>query len=218
MFFIIILWILIISDKMDTKNLEMCKYNNCNFNSSTEYNLKIFFNNVFDLYRYEVIMIIIIIFLFNFDIGLIIFTIYIILYILNSHENQYFTNKTNKIKQDIQNDPANEIKYNNCRPATMNNPYANFLIGDNPNISACNDDRNIQNKNTFNLFNVYENSSDINIGSSNKAIRDFYTKTVTKYPPNTNEFAKWLYTDNKKLTCKLDNNCLKYDDIRYHTR
>jgi hypothetical protein len=137
--------------------------------------------------------------------------------VLNSHENKYFTDKTNKIKKEIELDPNNEIKHNNCRPSTMNNPYGNYLIGDNLTISACDDDRNKQNRDKFNMFNVYENASDINIGSSNKAFRGFYTKTVTKHPVDTNEFAKWVY-GNKKLTCKTDNNCLRYDDIRYHTR
>ena len=197
---------------------EMCKYNNnCNIDNNTEYNLKILLNNIFGLYKYEVIMIIIMIFLFNFNVGIIIFIIYVFMFALNTHENNYFNNKTNKIKQLIKNDPYNEIKYNNCRPATMNNPYGNYLIGDNLMISACNDQKNIDNSNTYNMFNVYENASDINIGSTNKALRNFYTKPVTKYPVDSIKFAEWLY-NNDKLTCKINNNCLKYDDIRYHTR
>ena len=200
---------------MDIKLKKICKNNNnCNINSNAEYDLKIFINNIYDIYKYEVIMIIITVMVFNFNFGLMIFVIYLVLFVLNTNENKY-TN--DKIDNKINDETNKEIKYNDCRPATMDNPYANYLIGDNISINACNDKINITNSDTYNMFNVYENATDINIGSSNKGLKDFYTKPVTSYPANSIEFAKWLY-NGQKTTCKIDNNCLRIDDIRYHSR
>lgn len=176
-------------------------------------------NDIFNKNRHHIILLILIIYVFNFNVGLMMSIIYILLYLLNDGKIKYDKFIDNKIADEINENPLNEIKYNNCRPATINNPYANYLIGDqNLMVNACTDQNNISKSHEYNMLNVYENAHDINIGSNNKALRNFYTNTVTSYPVDTIKFAKYLYKDDEKLTCKIHNNCLRYDDIRYQSR
>lgn len=191
---------------------------NSKFHSIDDQNVKIFVNNITGQYLYESMTILVLLFLINIKFGLFSSVIFAILYLLNYNENKYNEEQKNKIKKELLEDPLKYTEYKGCRPATMDNPNANFLIGSDPTISACTDKHNENNKNNFIMFNVYENSNDIGIGYSNKASRDFYTNTITMHPVNTVEFANWLYNSNQKLTCKGDNNCLLFDDIRYHSR
>jgi hypothetical protein len=202
---------------MDQSLESVCKYGNCKIENKDEYNIKKFTNSIYTNYKYDFLMILIVCYYLNINFGMIITVLYILLYLLNEHENIYLKNNIDKINKEIISDPLKEKQYNNCRSSTMSNPYANYLIGEEPNLPACTDKRNEENKDKFNMFNVYENSNNITIGYSNKAIRDFYTLPVTTSTNDVTTFAKWLYT-NDKLNCKNDGNCLKYDDIRYHTR
>jgi hypothetical protein len=113
-------------------------------------------------------------------------------------------------------------KNKNCRKPTLNNPYANYNLNEDGNIETCLSDNNNKLMDEYNLINVYENTYDKNtilksIGATNKALRDFYKLSNTSYPNKMNELAIWTY-QNTNLSCKEDNNCLQYDDIRYHSR
>ena len=150
----------------------------------------------------QFLCIVIILFIFNWNIGLFAFILYGIIYLLSNYKDYYYKNL----------DPLKLNNNNlNCRLPTFNNPYSNYNVNEDPNLKACNIDTKL------NMFNVYENSSDKTVGSTNKAIRDFYTTPITENPNNSIKFAKWLYTD-VNLTCKTDNNCFQFDDIRYHSR
>ena len=81
-----------------------------------------------------------------------------------------------------------------CRIPTMNNPYANHLITDLTNLSACNNKYYDMIKDKYNNFNVYYNAKNININSMSKNIRTFYTTTITNNPNNLNEFINFVYT------------------------
>jgi hypothetical protein len=197
---------------------ETLNSSNYKFHSIKDKNVKIFLNNITDKYLIESTMIIFSLFLINIKFGLFLSVIFFIIYLLNHNENKYNSEKKNKVKKELLDEPLKYIEYEGCRPATMNNPNANYLIGSDPTISACIDKHNEDNKNNYIMFNVYENAKNIHIGYTNKASRDFYTKTITKHPVDTNKFAKWLYNSNPRLTCKGDNNCLMFDDIRYHSR
>jgi len=145
-----------------------------------------------------------IIYLFNIKIGIVITILYLLFMYLNKHK------------------PINNTINKNCRKPTLNNPYANYNLNEDGNIETCLSDNNNKLMDEYNLINVYENTYNKNtslktIGSTNKALRDFYTLSSTSYPNKINDFAIWTYK-NTNLSCKEDNNCLQYDDIRYHSR
>jgi len=173
---------------------------------------KLFFNKLFYSNRFELLLVVFILFFFNLKIGLIGLILYGLIYSLNNYE--YSTININQIKQTR----LNNLNLNKkCRVATMNNPTANYNIGEDPNITSCTDDINLKNMEEYNQVNVYENASEKTAGSFNKSLRDFYTTSTTEYPNNSMTFANWLYND-IDLTCKINNNCFQYDDIRYHSR
>ena len=80
-----------------------------------------------------------------------------------------------------------------CRQPTMNNPYANYLLNDKSNLSACisKDYDNI--KNDYNNFNVYYNSKNISINSLLKINRTFYTTAITSHPNDLNKYIEFIY-------------------------
>ena len=168
-------------------------------------------------YYGQIIFIIMICYLLNIKFGIFCSIIFILVYLLNIHQNNYNIIINHNINNELINDPKKTEIYKQCRPATIDNPYGNYLIGENKDISVCNDNDNIKKADTFNSFNIYENASQINIGSINKMYRDFYTMPITSNINDTRTFAQTLYGNNN-LSCKTDNNCLQYDDIRYHTR
>ena len=172
--------------------------------------------NIIKNEQFFIIMIIIIFYFLNIKFGIFCSIIFILVYLLNYNKTNYNIIKKNLILKEME-DPKKIEKILKCRPATLDNPYANYLIGETANLSACKDQNNLNKSSTFNSFNVYENANDIHIGSTNKMYRNFYTTTITKNINDTNKFAKWLYLNNN-LSCKTDNNCLIYDDVRYHSR
>lgn len=178
---------------------------------------KKYLNDIFTIYIYHLISIVLIIYFLNIKLGIIFTVLCMLIYLLNMHENKYLLNKEELMNKEMENDTKKVEEYKKCRPATMNNPYANYLIGENKEISACTDENNIKKADLYNSFNVYQNSDQITIGSIGKLYRDFYTNTNTKIINNTNQFAKWLY-DGQNRSCKIDGNCLQYDDVRYHSR
>ena len=157
--------------------------------------------NIIDIYLKELIALVVIIFIINYKLGLIILFFFILFFILNKFRKEN-DNKDNKNKG------------NKCRIPTMNNPYGNYLIGEDHNLESCNLTDNNKISDNYNSFNVYENAHDINIGSTNKMYRDFYTTTITNNPNNVNDFINKTYI-NKNLSCKIDNNCLVNENIRF---
>jgi len=157
--------------------------------------------------RGELILIIILVYFFNIKAGIILTILYGLIYVLEQSTNG---------KKDYM-DKKLTISESKCRKPTMNNPYGNYNMYEDPNLKACiQKEDNINNIN-FNQFNVYENAKEKTVGSFNKSLRDFYVTPTTEYPNNESDFAKWLYRDTN-LTCKNDNNCLRFDDVRYHSR
>jgi hypothetical protein len=109
-----------------------------------------------------------------------------------------------------------------CRLPTENNPFMNpaitdFNNGDAP--AACNADDDEVKEIIDTKFNegLYRDIDDLfNIKNSQ---RQFYTVPVTSTPPDTVEFANWLYNTPKTTVCKEttpegQSNCLRYEDIR----
>lgn len=179
----------------------------------------LFSNKLFLDYIYEIILSILIIYLFNFKIGLIASIFYILLYSLNKYKLNYYNTHPDK---DQNKDRDRETSLNSVREPTMNNPYSNYNLNENPNLEAPKDRKTYETMVEYNKVNVYENSYDKNIsrltiGSFDKSLRDFYTTAITTYPNKSEEFANWTYSD-KTLTCKEDNNCFQFDDVRFHSR
>jgi len=159
----------------------------------------------------ELFLIVVSIFFFNIKLGLVVAILFGLMYCLHFKHN--LTNNININK----NNNLDNFKENKCRKPTMNNPYGNYNMGENPDLQSCDNDDDNLTKKKFNEFNVYENSNENTVGSSNKLMRDFYTTPITEYPNNSTKFAYWLYRD-VNLTCKNDNNCFLFDDIRFHSR
>ena len=103
-----------------------------------------------------------------------------------------------------------------CRIPTIDNPFMNpnvtdYGTGDHP--VACNtSDDKIKNTivDKFNS-NLYRNIEDI--WEIQNSQRQFYTIPSTSIPNQQKEFAEWLYKS--PITCKEDNQCLRYEDLRY---
>jgi hypothetical protein len=91
----------------------------------------------------------------------------------------------------------------------MNNPYANYILGENMNLKSCDNLNNNLKKDLFNGYNVYNNAINQTLNTSgnnileqmrllyginnNKIYRQFYTTTITNYPNNNVNFINWLY-------------------------
>lgn len=155
-------------------------------------------SDIFYKHKYDILVIVVMTFFFNYKFGIICMLLYALLFILTHFKiNEKLLEKSNK----------------QCRPNSHDNPYGNYIIGSNPEISDCNDE---DLKESNNKINLYENAHDKTIGSINKGLRDFYTMPVTNYPNDHIAFAKYLLPTT--ASCKIDGNCLQHDDIRYHTR
>lgn len=166
--------------------------------------------DLFINYRNDFILLIGILYIFNIYVGLITTVIYILIYILYMYNTNTNTNLNN-----IQINETNVI----CRPSTMNNPIGNYILTENHNIDACDDDINNKKNIYYNEYNLYEDARTKTPNSINKAHRNFYKMPNTSYPNDAIKFAKWLRNDNNgKLSCKTDNNCLLTDDVRFHSR
>ena len=172
---------------------------------------KLYLNRLFITYNNEIVLLVIILYFFNLKLGLIGTIFYVLIYLLNIHKMRYYNTHENK----------GEL-FDNIRVPTMNNPYSNYTLNENPELEAPKDKKYNQTMREYNKVNVFENSYDKNIslqtiGSFDKSLRDFYTMPITTYPNNAKDFATWTYLDRNR-TCKGDNDCLQYDDIRYHSR
>jgi len=173
-------------------------------------------SNTITDHLFEFVVISLIICLLNNKVGFIFLILCTLFLLLCKYHSNYFKYNRNKINNILKNDPINtEINFK-CRPSTLDNPYANFLIGSDPNIKACDDSINLQKSIDFNQYNLYENAKDKTFGSNNKAFRDFYTNPYTNYPNDNISFAKSL--KNNIPSCKENNNCLIYEDIRYQSK
>ncbi len=122
-------------------------------------------------------------------------------------------------KPDYSYEDYEQYRKNTCRKPTIDNPYMNpavtdFGNGDIP--EACNaDDENINEEitRTFN-DNLFRDVDAV--WERENSQRQFYTMPTTSVPPNTVEFANFLY--GQTSTCKEDNAlCMKniYEDLRY---
>ena len=128
---------------------------------------------------------------------------------------EYKSNNT--IQNNYTSDEILEYQQNTCKRPTRDNPFMNpnvtdYNNGDSP--TACNaDDEDIQKEIGLN-FNkdLYRNVEDL--WDKKNSQRQFYTLPSTSIPNNQVDFAKWLYLQPK--TCKeSQDNCLKYEDIRF---
>ncbi len=118
-------------------------------------------------------------------------------------------------KNNSKND-KNDKLFDKCRKSTYDNPYGNYLIGENMDHKFCNNDEDNKDSYNFNRYNLYENSFDKTVGSTNKAIRSFYSMPITSYPNNINIYKDFINDDT--LSCKTDGYCIRYNDIRFQTR
>lgn len=175
-------------------------------------------SNIITDHIYELFIITCIFFLLNHKLGFIFFIFFCLIYSLYSFNNNYISSNINNINDIYINNPGKIEANFQCRPSTLNNPYANYLYGssDNPSIKACDDSINVSKSYDFNQYNLYENSINKTIGSDNKAHRDFYTLPVSTYPNNNIAFANFLKNNNK--SCKENGRCLLYNDIRYQSK
>lgn len=95
-----------------------------------------------------------------------------------------------KANTNVNDRPVNSIK---CRSPTMNNPFANYLLNDKSNLSACISKEYDDIKNNYNDFNVYYNSKNIFINSLLKINRTFYTTAITSNPNDLDKYIEFIY-------------------------
>jgi hypothetical protein len=114
-----------------------------------------------------------------------------------------------------------DYEKNTCRKPTPDNPLMNPAVteygnGDPP--VACNsDDDDIKESIKVNFnHNLFRDVDEL--WERENSQRQFYTMPNTAIPNNQTEFAKWLYKLPNSTICKEDNNCLRYDDIRFRSR
>jgi hypothetical protein len=108
-----------------------------------------------------------------------------------------------------------------CTQPTIDNPFMNATMGDYMNIvdgkivdrppacDATSDEVKEQVENAFEN-NLYRDVTDV-FGKFNSQ-RQFYTMPSTTIPNDRDSYMKWLYATPK--TCKEDNECLRYEDVR----
>ena len=130
-------------------------------------------------------------------------------------------NKKKSIKYNY--DKNKEYKTATCRMPTSDNPMMNPTLNDtliyNPPIACNSDDNDISkdnlDKQISDSFNqdLYRDVSDL--FETKNSQRQFYTVPQSN-PPNTVDFAKWLYGN--MPSCKSSQSaCYKYEDLRYKT-
>ena len=98
-----------------------------------------------------------------------------------------------------------------CVMPTEQNPFMNYLVGDNPLRGPACKGSGIQEQ----AANLLDNQlfSDVDdLYSKNANQRLFTTLPVTTRIPDTTVFANWLIKDNN--LCKSENTCPPYDDLR----
>lgn len=91
-----------------------------------------------------------------------------------------------------------QMKQKNCSVPTLHNPFMNHLIHDKlDKDSACDYTKETKKEieSAFNT-NLYQDLTDIY--DKNNSQRQFYTMPVTTVPNNQEDFAKWLYSNEKK--------------------
>ena len=111
-----------------------------------------------------------------------------------------------------------------CMEPTLDNPFMNVTMKDYMNFNkdgslvdrppACdpNDPKIKQKMDEAFSNNLYRDVSDVFGKTSSQ--RNYFTMPWTTIPNKQDEFARWLYLSPK--TCKEDqDNCLRYEDIRY---
>lgn len=134
-------------------------------------------------------------------------------------------NPSNYLREDTKSlytvDELKDYEKNTCRRPTNDNPMMNpsateFDAGDPP--AACNaDDDDIKESIKVNFnHQLFRNVDEL--WERENSQRQFYTMPNTSIPNNQVEFAKWLYKLPPSDNCKEDNNCLRYDDVRFRTR
>lgn len=111
---------------------------------------------------------------------------------------------------------------NDCTEPTIDNPFMNATMKDYMNIDesgkivdrpqACDmNDPDVKLKaDEYFDNNLYKNIDDV-FGKMNSQ-RQFYSMPSTTIPNKQDEFANWLYKT--PPTCKEDQNCLRYEDLR----
>lgn len=109
-----------------------------------------------------------------------------------------------------------------CTAPTLDNPFMNPTMKDYLNVDesgkivdrppACDANEPDVKKNIDDNFNnnLYMDIDDV-FGKMNSQ-RQFYTVPSTTIPNKQDEFARWLYKT--PPTCKEDQNCLRYEDLR----
>ena len=103
---------------------------------------------------------------------------------------------------------SNNIEYKNCRESTVNNPYMNFIFGDD-NVPVCDDESKEKIKSNFDKYIVPDK---YNIWGKNTNDRNFYTIPIIN---DRMSLGKWCYSDSGK--CKTTGkDCLKMRDPTYH--
>jgi len=105
---------------------------------------------------------------------------------------------------------------NNCTKPTYNNPFMNFIFGDDNNKSkACELSSDIRNQ-QISLFRKDSHLLDkTDLYGKNTSDRNFYTMPSTTALNDQTGFAHFIYGDFNH--CKVNGkNCLKHRDNRYH--
>jgi len=117
-------------------------------------------------------------------------------------------------------DELKDYEKNTCRKPTHDNPLMNpsvieFGNGDPPAACNANDDEIKDNIKVNFDHKLFRNVDDL--WERTNSQRQFYTVSNTAIPNNAVEFAHWLYGGTK--VCKTDQeNCLRYDDVRFRSR
>ena len=106
---------------------------------------------------------------------------------------------------------SNNIEYKKCRESTSNNPYMNFIFGDD-NVPVCDDEPKEKIKSNFNKHIVPDK---FNIWGKNTNDRNFYTLSNTNIINDRTGLGNWCYGNSGK--CKTTGtDCLKIRDPTFH--
>lgn len=137
-----------------------------------------------------------------------------------SEPEMVLTDKTNEGSNNIYTyEELREFEKNNCQRPTTNNPFMNKTIydynsGNIPKACNLNDDEVLSEVQMRFDETMYKNMDER--FSLYNTRRQFYTKPTNLQDTNTTKFAQWLYGVDK--TCKTDNECFKYDDLRHNKK
>jgi hypothetical protein len=135
--------------------------------------------------------------------------------IVNFDKYQSSNKKSKKIKYDL--NKFEEYTNATCRMPTPDNPFMNPTVNDfgvEMPPEACNADDDVIKEKIVNTFNenLFRDGSDLFERQNSQ--RQYYTVPIMN-PPDTINFAKWLYKPED--ICKLDQTkCLRYEDISYN--